>query len=100
MNICSQIRTIAQVAYDSGVGYLFVGLSDDFEEGNWKYIGSGQNFDDSGITAWNWTDGDLMHNYDTQNCAAAQGENLICDVICNDTDWHKYGLCEIKTNLC
>ena len=36
------MKTIAQVAYDSAVGVLFVGLSDKFEEGKWKYKGSGQ----------------------------------------------------------
>ena len=75
-----------------------MGLSDEFEEGNWKNIGSGQNFDDSTLTAWNWTDGDSMKNNDSENCAAANGQNFILDTTCND--WYKYGLCEIKTNLC
>ena len=91
---------IAKVAYDSGVGTLFVGLSDDFEEGNWKYIGSGQNFDDLALTAWEWATDSSMHNVDDQNCAAAYGQYYIYDTFCNHKDWYKYGLCEIKTNLC
>ena len=77
-----------------------MGLSDEFEEGKWKYIGSGQNFDDSGVTAWKWTDGSWMHNFPDQNCAAANGQHFLYDTACNNNDWYKYGLCEIKTNLC
>ena len=85
---------------DSGVGELFVGLSDEFEEGKWKYIGSGQNFDDSGVTAWKWHSGSAANNVDTRNCAEAYGESHIYDELCNDSYWTRYGLCEIKTNLC
>ena len=78
-----------------------MGLPDEFEEGNWKYKGSGQNFDDSTLNAWNWSsDPTSMHNDDIHNCAATTGESSIYDALCNDSYYTRYGLCEIKTKLC
>ena len=64
------------------------------------------NFDDSTLTTWNWSsDPTSMHNDDNSynnkhNCAATIGESYIYDALCNDGYYTRYGLCEIKTNLC
>ena len=96
----SQIKKIAQMALDSGIGELYVGVTDEYKEGEWRFISSGKTFDDSTATAWKWTKGPMMHNIRSQNCAVANGINYIKDTPCDDRNWYKYGLCEIKTNIC
>merc|ERR1712168_235630 len=90
----SQIRAITQAAANSGLGDIWVGLTDTYEEGKWRFWASGDDFNDS-AAAYTWQDKTSGTSF---NCAIVNSSNqYLYDQSCTDS---YYALCEIESNLC
>ena len=78
------------------MGYTFVGITDAFEQGRWKFAGSGEDYNQSGATAWKNYNLDEVDHYD---CAVTDGE-FLWRTYCDNSNSYQYAICEIQSNIC
>ena len=93
----SQLRKITKAAFDNGLGHTFVGITDAFEQGRWKYAASGDDYDQSGATAWK--DYNLNAEVDHNDCAVTDGE-FLWRTECDNSNLYRYAICEIQSIIC
>jgi len=82
--------------------HLWVGLTDDEVEGEWKFQPSNELLDFNGAMI-NWMDGQPDNWQEVEHCAHinAENESGINDLPCYKIqDWDVYGLCEIEADHC
>lgn len=89
----SQIKSIVQAAVESGLGYTWLGVTDNYKEGRWRYLSSGRDVDFSNA-AFAWGNDD---HGSSENCVVSVSSEHIHDTGCDNSF---YGLCEIETSLC
>ena len=86
---------IASTAWDSGLGYLWVGLTDIYEDEKIRYWSSGEEFDPTGAA---WPVGDLDGIVIGDECAIVYGsDGRLDDTPC---DGSYYAMCVISTSVC
>ena len=92
----SQLQKITKAAFDNGMGFTFVGITDAFEQGKWKFAGSGEDYNQSGATAWkNYN----LDEVDYNDCAVTNGE-FLWRTECDNSIYYRYAICEIQSNTC
>ena len=84
------MQTILKTAYDSGLGYIWLGVSDVYDEVRWRYWSSGKDYDEL-TGAFRWDGGQPNGG---QNYGCTNGEYL------HDCDSNLYALCEISSDIC
>ena len=85
---------MTKAAASGGLGSIWVGLTDVYEENKWRYWPSGDEFDDS-TAAYAWGDND---DGTSNNCAVVSYDSQrLNDVPCSSS---LYALCEIESDLC
>ena len=82
-----------KVAFDNGFGHIWLGLTDNYEEGKWVYLSSGKQFDVS-TSAFSWGNGG--YNGEVNNCVITDGEKIYD----NDCSFVHYALCVVESALC
>ena len=86
------MQTILKTAYGSGLGYTWLGVSDVYDEGRWRYWSSGKDYDEL-TGAFRWDSGE-PNGGDDQNYGCTNGEHL------HDCNSNLYALCEISSDIC
>ena len=87
------MQQIATSACNSGLGNFWVGLTDLYTDGQFKYWSSGQDYDSAGAA---WSSGSVV-GAGTYNCAAISNGEIIDDWPC---DHSYYALCELEADVC
>ena len=95
------MRSVVKSAQDSGYGLIWVGITDAFSDGQFKYWSSAKDYIETG-TAW-----ESHANLDgvatgsnppiPHDCAVVLHESLVNDAPC-DTGY--FGLCELTHIIC
>ena len=97
MLINSTMKTIAQSAYDNGWGYIWVGITDGYENGKFRYWSSARTYDETGA-CWptNDLDGITTGSDQPQDCAVVLRDTL------DDQDCVRdfYAMCQIDNVIC
>ena len=89
------MQAITSAAYSSGLGSIWIGLTDVYEERKWRFWSSGSEFDAS-TAAFDWLSASETDEDISENCAAVHVDHLHD----YDCDSSLYALCEIESNLC
>ena len=86
---------MTKAAAGGGLGPIWVGLTDTYEENKWRYWSSGDEFDAS-TAAYAWGNN---NSGTSQNCAYVNASyQILYDASCSSNSF--YALCEIESNLC
>ena len=88
------MQKIVDSAWNNGLGAIWIGLTDLYQDGSYMYWSSGKVFDyDFTKTAW----GNLLVDGDNGNCAVIFDDGFYDDRDCEEPN---YGLCVIEQNIC
>ena len=88
------MKTVFDIGVNAGQDWLYIGVTDAFEEGRYTYISTTKKFVEA-ETILRKTD--VIGDSGTkENCCTSDG-SFIGDVSC---DLKLFGVCEINTNLC
>ena len=88
------MQQITSSAWNNGLGAIWIGLTDLYQDGTYMYWSSGKKFDyDFTKTAW----GNLLVDGDNGNCAVIFDDGFYDDRDCEEPN---YGLCVIEQNIC
>ena len=90
------MQAITHAASSSGLGHIWIGVTDVYEETKWRFWSSGKDFDVSTSAFGSWLGSEGTDVDTSSNCAVVHDYHLHS----SNCDSSFYALCEIESNLC